>query len=106
MLEEVGGLTVGGWGRRNRLKCLKKGERENGKRGCRNKIFKNVGYRGGCLKREGGDPLTNYGYFMDSIHEVHIAWTGHLFSNATFLWKDQVSYISLFQTSLNLLSLS
>ena len=57
MLEEVGGLTVGGWGRRNRLKCLKKGERENGKRGCRNKIFKNVGYRGGCLKREGVTPL-------------------------------------------------
>ena len=60
----------------------------------------------GALKGRGGDPLTNYGYFMDSIHEVHIAWTGHLFSNATFLWKDQVSYISLFQTSLNLLSLS
>ena len=53
MLEEVGGLTVGGWGRRNCLKCLKKGERE-WKKGCRNKIFKNVGYRGGCLKREGG----------------------------------------------------
>lgn len=54
MLEEVGGLTVGGWGRRNCLKCLKKGERENGKRGAETKSLKMLSIGVGALKGRGG----------------------------------------------------